>query len=225
MKLESIGLMDNYQQVEAFRTIRTNLFFSGPENKAIVITSAKPEDGKSLVCQNLCRSIADDGKKVLLLDCDLRKSQIIKFFSDYDKVYGLSHFLACSHHLEDCIYKTDKDNFHVIPAGNFNDNATELLDSNKFKKLLTILRDNYDYVIIDTPPIGLVVDAAIISREADASILVLGSNINTKKEIKRCIDLLSKANPNIIGTVLNKYNNRKSKHYGYNAYNNIKIGR
>ena len=220
MTLKNIGVIEHYEQVEAFRTLRTNLLFSGPENKTIVITSSRPADGKSTVTQNLCRSLANDGKKVLLLDCDLRKSKLIKLFTEVDHVYGVSHIISRNQSLENCIYKTDMDNFHVIPAGHFPPNPTELLGSNRFKKLLAILRENYDYVIIDTPPIGSVVDAAVISREADGTIFVLGSNINTKKEIKVCIDSMVKANPNIIGAVLNKFDNKKSKQYGYSAYGN-----
>ena len=161
---------DNYQVRESYRNLRTNIFLSGKDTKVVMFTSCGPNEGKSTVTMNLASSIADGGKKVLFIDCDLRKSVLVGRYRVKKGIKGLTHFLSGQNTLEEVIYSTNVENMDVILAGPVPPNPAELLDSPLFKDTVKEMREKYDYVIIDTPPLGSVIDAAIVASNAETEI-------------------------------------------------------
>ena len=165
----------NYDMEEEFKTLRTNLMFCGVDKKVILITSTFPGEGKTEKSVYLSAALAKMNKKVLLLDMDLRKSVLVSRFEMGKVQYGMSHFLSGQCPLSDVICATNVPKLHVAVAGPSTPNTTELLASEKFHKMLESLKDVYDYIIIDSAPLGLVIDAAIIAKECDGAVLVIES--------------------------------------------------
>ncbi|MCI5623938.1 polysaccharide biosynthesis tyrosine autokinase [Anaerostipes sp.] len=207
----------SYDVDEAFKSLRTNLLFCGEEKKVIAITSCTPGEGKSTVSLNLALSLSESGKKVLFIDADLRKSVILGRVDVQEEIVGLSHFLSHQVKLMEAIYATNFPDFHVMFAGAYPPNPAELLGGASFKELLKVARPVYDYIIIDAPPLGSVIDAAVIADECDGSILVLAAGTisyrfaqNVKNQLARC------ACP-ILGVILNKVDIKQGyygKYYG-----------
>lgn len=212
------------REKEMYRTLRTNLEFTGVENRVIAITSCAPDDGKSTVSYNLACALAESGKSTLIVDADLRKSVLVQRYKINREMTGLSHFLSGKIDTTDVIYATNKEKLYLLPTGVFPTNPTELLGNNRMEILITALKKVFDYVIIDTPPLGSVIDAAVVSKFCDASMLVLASNQSSKAEAKRVISQLKTANPNFLGVVLNKVDMKDSGYYykrygyGYGSY-------
>ena len=207
---------------EVFRTLRSNIEFTGVDNRAIVVTSCVPGDGKSTVSFNLARTFAESGKKTILIDADMRKSVMINRFQleeSSEELSGLSHVLSGQKSITQVIYATNVKNFYVIPSGVFPTNAPELLGNARFAELLRVLKENFQYVIIDPPPLGNVVDAAVAAKQCDGSILVLAEGTSTRAFSKSVLNQLKTANPNVLGVVLNKVeikgNTYYAKKYGY----------
>ncbi len=195
-----------YVANEAFRTLRTNLQFCGDDVKAILLTSCTPNEGKSTVAFHLCGTLAEAGKKTVLVDADLRKSESLEQYgiSLQDGAKGLSHYLSGQGKMEEIICSTDVEKLDVIFAGSSAPNPTELLGNEYFKKLMESLREDYDYVIVDMPPLGAVIDAVVVSRECDGSILVVESNAVSYKLAQSVKKQLEMSNCKILGAVLNK---------------------
>ena len=205
------------QEKEIFRTLRTNIEFTGIENKIIAITSCMPNDGKSFVSYQLACSFAENGKKTLFIDADLRKSVFNQRVNIHRSLKGLCHFLAGQIPFSDGIYETNEDFLYIMPIGAYPTTPTELLSKDRFAQMLSKLKQVFDYVIIDTPPLGNVVDAAIIAKQCDASILVVASDTYSRKFVQKIHANLKTANPNCLGIVLNKVNVQNSyycKYYG-----------
>lgn len=214
------------REKEVFRTLRTNIQFSGVENRVIAITSCTPDDGKSTITFNLALALAEAGKKTLLLDADMRKSVLPTRLQLEGELQGLSHLLSGQLSVTDVLYGTNIKNFFIMPTGVFPSNPTELLGNGRFEKLLTALRNTFDYIIIDTPPLGNVIDAAVIASNADGSILVLAADNSGRVEAKSVVEQLKSANKNILGVVLNKVDIKKNGYYGrkYSGYYGKKYG-
>lgn len=219
--MNKIELKEQYpmtnREREMYRTLRTNIEFSGVENRVIAITSCTPNDGKSTVSFALASVLAESGKQVLFVDADLRKSVFMQRYQIEGKLNGLSHFLSGQLSINDVVYKTNKEKLYVMPSGVFPSNPTELLANSRMKSLLVALKESFDYVIIDTPPLGSVIDAAVISKECDASILVLASDVTSKSMAKKVSEQLKAANPNFLGCVINKAHVKANKYY-YRKY-------
>lgn len=205
------------QEKEIYRTLRTNVEFTGVENRVIAITSCIPGDGKTMVSYNLAVALAEAGKKTVLVDADLRKSVLLRRLDISQTFEGLSHLLSGHAEMKNVIYNTDIENLYIIPAGIRPSNSPELLGNERFKLLIHTLDKNYDYVIIDTPPLGSVIDAAIIAKECHASILVISSDRLSRSEACNIVEQLRTANSNILGAVINKTNHGE-KHYSYDKY-------
>lgn len=199
---------------EAYKSLRTNIQFCGSEVKLICITSCLPNEGKSNVSFNLAKSLADCGKKVILIDADLRRSALIGRYKPDIAVLGLTHYLSNQNKIDEILYETNIDNLDIIFTGPVPPNPSELLGSESFSDLLKIFRKVYDYVIIDTPPIGSVIDSAIVAQKCDGVVLVIESNVISYKFAQRAINQLEKTQSKILGAVLNKYS-YKGKPYGY----------
>lgn len=199
---------------EVYRTLRTNIEFTGVENRAITITSCTPNDGKTTVTYNLACAFADSDKKTLLVDADLRKSILFRRLQIQDSVKGLSHYLSGQENIRDVICSTNKDNLFMIPAGPFPSNPTELLGNERFAEILPVLKKAFDYILFDTPPLMNVIDAAVVAKKCDASLLVVASDCTSRTEVQNVAEQLRAANSNVLGVVLNKVDVRRGSYYG-----------
>ena len=203
---------------EAFRTVRTNISFSDVDNEiqTILFTSTKQNEGKSTVISNVAYSFSKlENCKVLLMDLDLRNPTVHKMFG-VSNTYGLMDNLKHDRPLEKCIHKIEE-NIHVLPTGAMPPNPSEILSSKKMAKFLKDIKSHYDYIFIDAPPVGVVSDATIISSNVDGVMYVVGAKETDLSHAQVAIDNLKKADANIIGSVLNKYEMNQSSYsyYGY----------
>lgn len=208
------GITMDYRSSEAYKTLRTNIEFSGADKKVIVFTSCTANEGKSTVSMSLANSLVEGGKKVLFIDADLRKSVLVGRYRVTGEVKGLSHFLSGQARIDEVLSKTQESGLHIIFSGIIPPNPAELLESRSFEALLKQTRNIYDYVIVDAPPLGSVIDSAIIAKNCDAAIMVISSGQIGRKfamDVKR---QLEKTGCPIIGAVLNKVNMKQNKYYG-----------
>ena len=208
------NITKDYRSNEAYKTLRTNIEFSGADNKVIVLTSCTPDEGKSTVSLGLAMSLAEGGKKVLFIDADLRKSVLAGRHRVTEEVKGLSHFLSGQAEVEETMYKTQEEGLVVMFAGVVPPNPSELLGSDRFRELISRTKKEYDYVIIDAPPLGSVIDAAVIARACDASVLVVAANTVSYKFVRTVKSQMEKTDCPILGVVLNKVNMKQNKYYG-----------
>lgn len=204
----------SYRASESYKSLRTNIEFCGKDQKVIAITSCTPNEGKSNVSLNLAASLAENGKKVIYIDADLRKSVLFGCLGVMDKVLGLTNFLAGQCQFNEMVYGTNYPTLNMIFAGPIPPNPAELLGSNTFKEVVQYLRNTYDYVIIDTPPLGSVVDSAIIARECDGAAIVVAANTISYKFVKRVKDQLELSGCKILGVILNKVDMSENGYYG-----------
>lgn len=206
------GKLDR-QKGEIIRTLRANIEFTGVENRVIAITSAHPNDGKTTTSFYLASAFADAGKKTLFVDADLRKSIFIGEYRIKKAEYGLSHLLSGQKSLDEVIYDTNIENLSVIVAGTFPTNPAELVGNPRFTAMIEKAREEFDYIIIDTPPIGAVIDAAIIAKQCDGSIFLLASDSISRNAAKGMVEQLRAANKNILGCVITKADVGRGKYY------------
>ena len=204
----------DYRANESYKTLRTNLQFCGDEIKVITITSCTPNEGKSSVSFNLAVSLAEVGKKVIFVDADLRKSVLIGRYKVGEIECGVTHYLVGQKELNDIICHTGVDNMDIIFAGTYSLNPAELLNHTRFSSMISKLREDYDYVIIDTPPLGSVIDSAIVARITDGAILVIEANAISYRFAQSVKQQLDKSNCRILGTVLNKIPMDTNGYYG-----------
>ncbi|HJD41701.1 MAG TPA: CpsD/CapB family tyrosine-protein kinase [Candidatus Mediterraneibacter quadrami] len=204
----------DYRTNEAYKTLRTNLEFSGSDKKSIVLTSSTPNEGKSTVSLGLAISLAEGGRRVLLVDADLRKSVLMGRHRVMNEVKGLSHYLSGQASLSEVVCATQQEGMYMIFAGVVPPNPSELLGSARFLDLIEKAEKEYDYVIIDAPPLGSVIDAAVISKACDASVLVVAANTVSYKFIRTVKSQMEKTDCPILGVVLNKVNMKQNKYYG-----------
>ena len=203
----------NFRTRESYKTLRSNVEFSGDHVRTISITSCTPNEGKSSVSFQLARSFAESGNKVILIDADMRKSVMQTHFTDGKIQYGLTNYLVGKCSLEDAIAATNEDGFQIILSGPSTPSPSELLNSERFEQLLKYCRENYDYIIIDTPPLGSVIDSAIIGRQCDGVLIVISSGTISRRFAQDVIGQLKMAGCRILGCVLNKV--EMSSHGGY----------
>lgn len=207
-----------FAMAEEIKNLRTGISFSGENLKTLLFTSCTPNEGKSTIALETVRSFAELGKKALYIDCDLRKSIFNSRVIEGRPKFGLTHFLTGQCDLEDIIYRNeDKEDdiyFDLIPAGPISNSPTELIASEKFKNTLKKLRDEYDIIIIDTPPLASVGDASILGAIVDGSILVIEAGNADYRLVQKVRDKLTVSGARILGAVLNKVD-KSSKSYGY----------
>ncbi|MGI6501384.1 MAG: CpsD/CapB family tyrosine-protein kinase [Anaerostipes sp.] len=209
-------IKDDYATTEAFNTLKTNLAFCGEQNRVIMVTSTLPGEGKSEVSLYLAHALAENGKKALYLDCDIRKSVMIGKYKIEGVDKALTHYLSGQATMDDIIYSTEYDNMYMVLAGPVAPNPTELLDSEEFRKLVVKVRGEYDYVIVDVPPLGVVIDAAIVGKYVDGAIVVVEQGTIRKRMVINVIKQLKRSNINVLGAVLNKIDETNSSYYsGY----------
>lgn len=203
---------------ESFRSIRTNMDFLNADNanRLITITSTVSGEGKTFVGVNLASIIALSGKKVCIVDLDMRKPKVNFAFEDEffdDK--GVSTILINRHHYSECIRDTRLENLQYISAGPTPPNPSELLLSDKFNELISTLKEVYDVIIFDTPPVGLVTDGVLVMKKSDLQIYVIRSDYSRRNYIKTLRDLVGLNKFNNLTVVLNSLNSNKNNGYGY----------
>ena len=203
----------DYYYEEAIKTLRTNIQFSGRDIKTIMFTSCFPNEGKSDTLIQLAKEIGKAGKKVLLIDADIRKSTFIRRYHVRQSVKGLSQYLSGQVEQLGIYYSTNFENMDMIFAGPMAPNPSELLEERSFDELLATARQVYDYVLIDTPPVLEITDASIVARKCDGAVLVIESGRVKYRDAQKAQEQLKKSGCSILGAVLNKVQVRKDKYY------------
>ena len=210
---------------EQIRTIRTNLQFTSADEKikTILITSSIPSEGKSFISSNLATAFAQNNKKALIVDCDMRKGRVNKIFKISNRI-GLSNLLAYKEddeeNLEDYVFKTKIDNLYVIPRGKVPPNPSELLNSQKTAKLISLLSEIFDYIIFDGPPVNGLSDPLIMSDFVDRTIVVTSLNSAPIELLESTKKMLTNVNAKVAGVIVNKVPRRKSSGKSYYYYEN-----
>ena len=214
----------NFRTSEAYKAVRSNLMFLGNDIKALVFTSSVENEGKTTVAWNVAVSLAQSGKSVIFIDADMRKSVFSGRHRITTNTVGLSEFLSDQASLNDVIYSTDVEKLYVITSGPFPPNPSELLSRPVFGEAIKALKETFDYVIIDAPPIAATTDPAVISSVCDGTILIIGSKKVAARIIKEGIDQLEKSGKPVLGAILNLvdykylytgYGKYYGKYYGY----------
>lgn len=223
MTLHKVVMTDPKQQdyfyEEAIKTLRTNIQFTGTEIKSIVLTSTYPNEGKSDIIFQLAREMGKMEKKVLVVDADIRKSSFVSRYQVSEKVNGLSQYLSGQKSLHDVVYTTNFPGVDIIFAGPVAPNPSELLGQENFAALLREMRNLYDYILVDTPPIGSIIDAAVVAKQCDGVILVIESEVVSRKMAVRTKEQIEMSGCKLLGTVLNKVDKNKNRYYSkYSQY-------
>ena len=203
-----VNKMPQSLSAESYRSIRTSIKYSSVDNpiKTIVITSSNSSEGKSTVAGNLAFSLSQNGSRTLLIDCDLRKPSLHKkFLIPNDK--GITDVLFDKQDLKEVIKKIEN-NLYVLPCGTIPPNPAETME-----EFLDELSINYDYIILDTPPVLAVTDAQLLAAKSDATVLVVKANKTKGKTVINSYKELEKVKANIIGTILNDYDNSGERLY------------
>ena len=208
-------VVNEFKTNEAMKALRTNLLFSGEKIQAVALTSFQPNEGKSTIAFQLCASLAESGKKTLLIDADLRNSVLVNSLKVREQVNGLSHFLSGVSDIKDLIKVTDFENFHILFAGVRVPNSAELLGGERFKQLMKVLRTRYDVIIVDTAPLGLVIDTAIVAPIVDGTVIVIDATNNSYKQERRILAQLERTKGRILGVILNRIDDKTKSQYGY----------
>lgn len=204
-----------YEINEEMKLLRTNLQFCGADKKVICVTSAIASEGKSTTVLNLCRSLAEQNKRVLLIDADLRRSILRKSLVKGKLTYGLSHLLSNQCSLDEVTCQTNVKGLTIIFSLVTPPNPSELLSNSRMRELLEAGRKSFDYVIVDTPPLGMVVDAAVIAQHCDGTILLLSAGEISYRVAQDVKHKLQNTGCPILGVVLNKVDRHGSgKYYG-----------
>ena len=188
---------------ESYRSLRTNIQYSPIDKqvKTLVVTSSNAGEGKSTVAGNLAYTFFQSGKRVLIIDCDLRKPSLHRKFNVSNEV-GLTDVLVGTSELNKVMKKID-DNLYLLTTGTLPPNPAEIIGSNTMENFLEECKINFDYIILDTPPILPVTDSKLLAIKADATVLVVRSEISKLKHVSQAFKELGKVNANVIGTILN----------------------
>ncbi len=205
---------------EAYRSLRTNIQFASLDKpaKTLLIAGANPACGKSTTAANLGVALAQTGCTVLLVDTDLRRPTLHKFFG-FNNDQGLTNLLMdLDLYLNKVIKHNSIDNLYVLTSGPIPPNPAELLATNKMKQVVHMLKEKFDHVIFDSPPIIAVTDAAILSRLVDATLMVVNHGVVTYDEATFAVEQLQKVKANIIGTIINGVPSNKGSYYYYYYY-------
>ena len=218
VNLNNIEKLD-FRSRESYKTLRTNLEFAGRSRKVFAVTSCTPNEGKTSVSFQLALSMAESGKRTVFVDADLRKSVFRSMYRVSAARYGLSHYLSGQASIGDVLYETNVPDFYAVFSGPVPPNPSELLGGEAFGLLLEYLRREYDCVVVDTPPLGSVIDGAVIAKQCDGAVMVIESGAVSYKFAQSVKDQLDKAGCSVLGVVLNKVNLNGSGYYGnYGRY-------
>ena len=212
-KLDSAKKAEEY-----YNALRTNIQLSGDNLKVITISSVEPSEGKSTTSTNIALAFARAGYKTLLIDADIRNSVMSGVFKSRERITGLTDYLAGTQDLSHGLCETSIDNLFVIQSGSPSPNPTALLQSANFGLMIETLRKYFDYIIVDTAPIGVVIDAAIIAQRCDGTVLITESGANGRKAVQKAKDQLEQTGTPFLGVVLNKFNIKAAEYGSYGGY-------
>lgn len=211
---------------EQFRTIRTNIQFSmiDKDLKTIIFTSSGPWEGKSTVAANIASVFADQGKRVCLVDADMRKPTVFKTFNLHNNI-GLSNLITTRDlRVEDVIQHVDRAGLDILASGPVPPNPSELLNSNRMNEVIKILEDKYDLVLFDMPPVVSVTDAQIMATKTDGVVFVIRRGIAHTDDVKHAKELLDMVHANVLGVVFNGAEKKTDRSYSYYGYGYTKEG-
>ena len=212
-KLEFIKKTEEY-----YNALCTNIQLSGDKLKVISVTSVNPGEGKSTTSINIAWSFARAGYKTLLIDGDIRNSVMSGVFKSREKITGLTEFLSGTTDLSHGLCDTNIENLFVVQSGSVSPNPTALLQSKNFNDMIETLRKYFDYIIVDTAPIGIVIDAAIIVQKCDASILVAEAGVAKRREVQKAKSQLEHTGTPFLGVILNKFDIQRERYGSYGSY-------
>lgn len=220
------GTGNRFSVVEAYKTIRTNLQFSFKKRtgNVVVVTSTMPRDGKSTVVANISVAFAQTGMKVLVVDCDMRKPRINKFFNIVS-IPGLSNVLAGLSPLADAIQQTSYKNLSIIASGILPPNPAELISGAVMEDLIGKLREVYDVIVVDTPPVNIVSDAVVATKFADGVVIVARHAVTTHPELAKAIKSFEFVDAKIYGIILNAVDYAKIYGKRYGSYGQKTYGK
>ncbi len=204
-----------YDVEEEIKSLRTNIQLCGDDKRVILFTSCLANEGKSTTVRQISFSLAELGKKVLLIDTDLRKSTVKNNVQTGQIKAGLTHYLVGQSTMEQIIYQTQNEKMHIIPAGALPPNPSELLSSQRMGELMKKAREEYDYVIVDAAPLGLVTDAAIVAQKCDGAILLIESGVVKYRLAQEVLQKLNSTKCPVLGAVLNKVDRSADHYYSY----------
>ena len=224
-KIINITNTANFRLVESYKALRTNIMFSLPvkedvRSRKILFTSSGPGEGKTTTTVNLAVTLSETETKVLLIDADMRKPTVHKYFNIESRV-GLSNLLSGMNSAKECVQSIEgMPNLSVITSGILPPNPSELLGSSAMTKVLSDFEDEYDYIIIDTPPVNEVADALALVKQVDGVAFVIAQGKSTYPDVSKAVETLRFAHANIIGAVMNRVTSgKKSKSPGsYGTY-------
>ena len=213
----------DYACTEALNTLCANLSFAGAGIKKIMVTSSQSSEGKSFLSMNMMRTLADLGKKVVMVDADLRRSMISSRFGmqvQDKKGHGLTHYLAGMCEAEDTLYTTNIERAFMVPMRHEVSNSLSLLNTPRLSQLLDWLATQFDVVLVDAPPVGVIIDAAEIARSCDGTLMVISYNRVSRRELNESRQQIERAGCRVIGAVLNSvtFDTFSSKKYYYKRY-------
>ena len=212
-KLDSVKKAEEY-----YNALRTNIQLSGDNLKVITISSVEPSEGKSTTSTNIALAFARAGYKTLLIDADIRNSVMSGVFKSREKITGLTDYLASTQDLSNGLCETNVENLFMVQSGAVSPNPTALLQSTNFELMIETLRKYFDYIIVDTAPIGVVIDAAIIVQKCDASILVTEAGRTKRRDIQKAKVQLEQTGVPFLGVILNKFDVKREKYGSYGTY-------
>ncbi len=203
---------------EAIKMLRTNLQFTGRNIKCILLTSCFPNEGKSDIAFQLAREIGQIGKKVIIVDADIRKSAFASRYRIGHPVKGLSHYLCGAMDMDSICYQTNFENVDIIFAGSTVPNPSELLEEPAFEEMIATLRGKYDYILVDTPPISGMTDAAVVAKWCDGAVLVIEAGRVSYRLAQKAQKQITQTGCKILGAVLNKVDIKRDSYYGKYGY-------
>ncbi len=221
----------DYACTEALNTLCTNLTFVGSNIKKIMITSCQAAEGKSFITMNILRTMASLGKRVVLVDADLRRSMLSSRYgvrTSDEKEQGLAHYLAGMCSLEDVLYATNIDGAYMLPVGCSVTNSLSLLSTMRMHAMLDQLAETFDIVLVDAPPVGIIIDAAEIAKSCDGTLMIVSYNKASRRELSDAKRQIERTGCRVLGAVLNNvelstysnkryYNKTYYTHYNANA--------
>lgn len=210
---------------DSIKTLRANISFASLDKgiKSVAFTSVVPSEGKTTTSCFLGIAMAEAEKKTLIVECDYRHPMVGRNF-EIEATKGLMNYLSGEDEIEDCVTPTEIADLYVLDTTTKIKNPVELISSPAFSEMVKVLRDKFDFIIYDTPPLGAFIDAAHISSQVDGAIIVIRQGQVDRRAAKEVIDQLKKANANIIGSVINAVEVKKSSYYYYHYYHNYRYG-
>lgn len=212
----------DYACAEAMNTLCTNLSYCGADVRVLLLTSRYEHEGKSSIAMNMMRTLASYGKRVLLVDADLRRSALARryrFSYTQGEAFGLAQYLAGMCSLDDAVYQTNMPGVFIMPAGRDVLNSMQLLVSGRFGEMMRMLRDNFDVILVDTPPAGVIVDAVEVAKHCDGAVLVVGYNKGRCQDIGDVAASIAKTGCPVLGAVMNGVDLKsfRNRRYYYRA--------